>query len=516
MLNPRHFSLRTKLVVVMTTLLAAVALFLVLFFPARMEDFSRRGLERRAQGVAVVLSHATAAGLEFDDSASVTELLNGLAATPEILYAAVRRADGTLFAAFRKEKVPGGVAVTSDEPVLSYSDTELRLDTRIVAKGGATGVLTVGSSLAEMHQEIAANQKVVMGVSLVVFLLGLMVSFFVGTLLIRPIQRMTEVALRIAGGDISQAELPTGTQDEPGRLAVAFNQMLRVLREISAAADRMASGDLSGRLVMEGQVADSFNRMLETQRGVVGQISSTSVQLAAAAAEIFAAAQDQEGAATRQSAGVEEASQTMQSLLQSASHIAESARGVLLNAERAKDTTEATSTRIGELSRHTNRIAELLDVIREISDRSDLLALNASLEATRAGEAGRAFALVAAEMRRLAERVTATVVDVKSLVVDIRASGTSTVMATEEARKLSDSTTESARQITLVTQQQRTGTEQVSQSMGEISMLLSQYVAGTQQTRALAQGLKAQAETLEKVVGRFGMARRQDGQNGPS
>ncbi|MEW5851017.1 MAG: methyl-accepting chemotaxis protein [Myxococcota bacterium] len=494
----------------MTTLVAGFALFLVLFFPARMEEFSRRWVERRAVGVASVLATVAATALEFDDANSVNELLGGLA-TSEVLYAVVRKDDGTTFAGFRKERAPATVATPGVEPTLTYSNDELRLDARLKAKGGATGTLTIGYSLAELNREVAANRAVVGGASLVVFLIGLLVSFLVGTLLIRPIQHMTQVALRIAAGDLSQTELTQYGGDEAGQLAAAFNRMLHALRQLAAAADRMARGDLSGRLDMEGQVAEAFNRMLDAQRSVVSEISSTSVQLAAAAAQIFAAAQDQEGAATRQSAGVEEVSQTMQSLLQSAAHIAESARGVLQNAERSKETTEATSAKIGELSGHTNRIAELLDVIRDIADRSDLLALNASLEATRAGEAGRAFALVAGEMRRLAERVTATVGDVKSLVSDIRASGAATVMTTEEARKLADSTTESARQITLVTQQQRTGTEQVSHSMREISVLLGQYASGTQQTRSLAEGLKSQAEKLEHVVGKYALGVRPGG-----
>lgn len=581
----KDLSLRTKLVIMTGGIVGAVALFVFTFFPVQMERFSRQWIERRAVGVSTMLAIAVAPGLDFGIEDNVKEMLDRLAASPEVNYAVVRvaarkkadgldlgdllngdttgmadlkpakpllgkgdgvepvsppqgedslhepvaplkkRSDGApagpnavhdqVFAAFHPERVPGAVLHVETEPLLTYvkdkiGQDELRVDVPVVTKGGDTGTLTVGYSLREQHDEIRSNRITVGALSLVLFVLGLLASFGMGTYLVRPIARMTEAALKIAAGDLTHAAVVADSKDEAGMLAQAFNRMLAALRQLAAAADRMAAGDLSGHVELGGQVADAFNRMLESQRSVVSEISSTSIQLAAAVAEIFAAAQDQEASATRQSAGVQEVTETMQSLLGSASHIAESARGVLVNAERAKDTTEATSKRIGELSRHTSRIAELLDVIRDIADRSDLLALNASLEATRAGEAGRAFALVAGEMRRLAERVTATVGDVKTLVADIRGSGTSTVMATEEARKLSDSTTESARQITLVTQQQRTGTEQVTQSMSEISMLLTQYVAGTQQTRSLAAGLKTQAEKLEGLVSRFGMAKGSD------
>jgi methyl-accepting chemotaxis protein len=506
-LSPRSLSLRTQLVVAMTALLGTMALAVYTFFPARMEGFSRQWVERRARGVAMVLVAPAAAGLEFDNADTVNELLAGLSTSPEIRYAVVRREDGSLFAAFHPERAPEPLPVQAGELRVQVTGKELRLDAHMRAKGGARGVLTVGTSLAELEAEVQANRNVVAGVSLALFILGLLLSFAVGTLLIRPIQRMTDVALSIARGDLSQTELMVASDNEAAKLSHAFNRMVRSLRQLSAAADRMAAGDLTTKLDMEGQVAEAFNRMVEAQRSVVSEIANTSVQLGAAAAQILAAAQHQQGAATRQSEGVDAVRRTMESLLQSASHIADSARGVLKNAELSRETTEATSSRIGELNRHANRMTEMLDVIRDIADRSDLLALNASLEATRAGEAGRAFGLVAAEMRRLAERVTATVADVKSLVTDVRSSATTTVMVTEEARKLADSTTESARQITMVTQQQRTGTEQVSGSMVEIATLLGQYVAGTQETRSLAAGLKGQAEKLERLVGRFVMSR---------
>ncbi len=151
-------------------------------------------------------------------------------------------------------------------------------------------------------------------------------------------------------------------------------------------------------------------------------------------------------------------------------------------------------------------MTELLDVIRDIADKSDLLALNGSLEASRAGEGGHGFALVAAEMRRLAVRVTASVEDVKKLVSDVRESSSSTIMATEEGRRLARATTEAARSITLVSQQQRSGTEQVSQSVRGLTDVVTQAAAATSQTRTSAQGLKRQADLLSDLVRKFEVA----------
>src|SRR5262249_59676221 len=166
----------------------------------------------------------------------------------------------------------------------------------------------------------------------------------------------------------------------------------------------LAQGALQIRLQGEGDVATAFRSMIDSLGQIVRQIHETSVLLAAAATEIYAASQEQETAAASQSTAMVEIRQTMESLFEAAAHVSESVRGVLSNAERTLETTDRMVIRIGDLTTHAGRIGEILETIRDISDRSDLLALNGALEASRAGEAGRGFGLVAAEMRRPAAR----------------------------------------------------------------------------------------------------------------
>jgi methyl-accepting chemotaxis protein len=502
-LDLRLGSLRVKLVALVTALLVAVTLFNSIFFPSRVDHALRQGVERRATGMADVLSAAVAPGLEFDDPANVKDLLEQLRSAEGVAYAAVRRGDGSLFAAWQKERMPElGLGPGLAQLVIERGDV-LHVITPVQGKAGARGSLWIGFSLLELEQEKRHNRAVALAVAAVILGVGLLASFGLGSYLVLPIRRMTGIALQIARGDLSQPELELHGRDEVGRMAEAFDGMLRSLRGLAGAADVVAKGDLSGRLEMEGQVGESWNRMIEAQRVVVGEIAATSERLARAAAEMAGASQEQEAAAMQQSTGVAAVSRTMASLLESAAHITESAGGVLANAERTRETSDLTAAKIAELSGHTSRIGEILEVIRDIADRSDLLALNASIEGSRAGEAGRTFSLVAAEMRRLAERVTASVEDVKALVADVRASGSSTVMATEEGRRLAESTTDSARAITTVTQQQRMETEQVSKRMGEITEILAQSVSATRRTRALAEDLKARSGELAEVVGRF-------------
>lgn len=330
-------------------------------------------------------------------------------------------------------------------------------------------------------------------------------AYALGRAVARPIAHLTQLARRIVEqGDLKEiGTAAVANNDEIGVLTDKVNDVLDLMRGVSEAAHAIAKGDLRAIVAGTGELPDSFRGMLESLRGMVQQIRETAVDLAAAATQIFAASQEQEAAAASQSSAMLEISRTMDSLSESAAHVSEAVQGVLGNAERTLHNTDDMVRRIGELTSHANRIGEILEVIRDIADRSDLLALNGSLEASHAGEGGRGFALVASEMRRLAERVTASVSDVKKLVSDIRDSGSSTVMATEESKKLAEGTTDAARQITFVTQQQRSGTEQVSQSIKGIADVVSQAVSATTQTRSSAQGLKSQADRLSALVKRF-------------
>jgi methyl-accepting chemotaxis protein len=326
-----------------------------------------------------------------------------------------------------------------------------------------------------------------------------------GRIVSGPIRRLTAAArVIVEEGRLSQMEgVAIAREDDVGELSTYFNRVLGLMRSLGEAANAVAKGDLLFRIDGKGDLPDAFRGMLESLAGIVRQIRSTSVELGSAAAELFAAAQEQESAATAQSSAMVEISRTMESLSLSAAHVSEAVSGVLGNAERTLQNTDDMVERIGALTRLAGRIGEILEVIRDIADRSDLLALNGSLEASRAGEAGRGFSLVAGEMRRLAERVTASVQDVKKLVSDIRDSGSSTVIATEESRKLADGTTEAARQITFVSQQQRSGTEQVSQSVKNIADVVSQAASATSEIRTAAEGLKAHADRLSELVRGF-------------
>ena len=152
--------------------------------------------------------------------------------------------------------------------------------------------------------------------------------------------------------------------------------------------------------------------------------------------------------------------------------ISESVRVVYHNAERTMEHMRLIADRVSGLVAHNRKLAGVLDFVTEIADRSDRLSLNASLEGTRAGEAGRGFTLVAAEMRRLTENVTDSIKDIKRLVADGRGIAEAILLATEEGINLGAETSESAKQFTFIAHHEQAATEQVGGSLDEVLDLL--------------------------------------------
>ncbi|GAB5548957.1 MAG: hypothetical protein SangKO_087170 [Sandaracinaceae bacterium] len=268
-------------------------------------------------------------------------------------------------------------------------------------------------------------------------------------------------------------------------------------------ARRIAAGDLTGDVDGEGDVPKTVRSMLTNLREMVGQIQETSAQLASATQEIGAMARQQEESAVEQSSAVEETRRTIEAMLGSSREIASSARGVAENAEATLDNARTIDESLDGLRRHTDRIAEILDVIKDIANKSELLALNAALEGAKAEEAGRGFSLVAARMQRLAEDVMASVRDVKTLTDDIRGATRATTEATAGATRIAADTTEAAHRISAVTRDQERSTEEVTRAMNDIASAATQTSAGTNQTLQAARDLSHLAERLGGLVQRF-------------
>ena len=323
--------------------------------------------------------------------------------------------------------------------------------------------------------------------------------------MIEPLTRLQDAirSLVEVGKLRGSARLPRLRGDEIGTLTQDFNALLDMLEDLAEAVTTVAEGQLRVELNHPGELHEGFAFMVERLREVVESIRETALEVATATAEINAGMQEQDEAAQEQVEGVQRTAQNVAALGEAATGIAHVADGVQRDAAKSLDTVDAMTRSITELGVEAGRIAELLDAIREIASRSDLLALNGSLEATRAGEAGRGFALVAAEMRRLAERITGLVADVDQRVSAIQLAGQAAVSATESSRQLAEQTAVAATQIVEVTRSQSQQTGMAISASLAMTEFVKAAAAATTHTRATADGLQAQVEELERLTGRF-------------
>jgi len=347
-----------------------------------------------------------------------------------------------------------------------------------------------------------------------VILLVLGTAYAAGSALSEPLRAITEDATRIAKGDLRPPRV-IPAEDEVWAASAAFVQM-------------------------QAQLGQALAQM----RRAGMQISSTTEQLVATSTE-------QESGADEQSSSLNETSATTEELARSAQQIAGNAESVAGIAERTfaaaqggqrnaaafltamqrmKEDNQSIADAVVRLNKRVQQIGKVVEFINEIADKSDLLALNAELEGTKAGEVGRGFSLVAAEMRRLAENVIRSTRTIEQLIEEIRDATHAAVMATEAGLKTTDAgtllaaqvdeslslilelarqTSHAVRSISLATQQQQTGTDQLAAAMGDILRVTEQNASATKQMVAANSDLSTLARDLKLVVERFQLAGRE-------
>jgi len=309
-----------------------------------------------------------------------------------------------------------------------------------------------------------------------------------------------------------------------GLLAASLSVFLawrstRPVRRLTEVARRVSQGDLSARVEPQGPselvvLGESFNEMILTCQRLIRQVTDAGVEVNSAAAELSASSDQLAATTTQQSAAVTQATATTEELARSSAAIADTVDDVArqtaetrTNLEQAEQDITQSSERTLVLATKVNEIGKLLDLINDIADQTNLLALNAAIEAARAGENGLGFAVVAEEVRRLAEHSKTSARDIAKIVASVQGETNATVMAMEKGSKqmqqgllLLEAVTGANGQVRLTTRQQRSATAQVVETMEQLTDASRQVSSTAQQIAAAAGSLSELAGTLETTA----------------
>jgi len=456
-------SIRGKISGLLASAVCLLALIDIVLVPQRYAEAETEALTQRAEAEASLLAEAVAPALEFQQLDSARDLLGSALGDELVAWAAIYDPEGHRLAAVGPH---GSLSRISPQPGPLDTRTDFTVAAAApVRSGGLTvGLVTVALRTKRVIEAVAKTRETMMWQALIVAGIAIALGLWLSGTITRPLLRITDAAGRIASGDISRTVPHDATRDEVGALSQAFGTMSRRLREL------------------------------------VQKIGSTAEQLAVSAAGMFSEVRQQEALSTQQTASLEEIQRTLETLSTAAEQVEVDARTVREMAGRNLTSSQQIAERTRLLSAHSDRIGEILSLIQDIADRSDLLALNAALEGTKAGEVGRGFSLVAAEMRRLSEHVKDSVRDIRKLVADMREASHASVMATEEGIKLSHETSTAAAKISEAVARQREGTSQVKSSADEIVRVVNESLHGRAETTNNAEALLQLSQNLKETV----------------
>ncbi len=472
------------------------------FVPNYAADAEREALQQRASAAAAMLASAVGPALEFQQPEVADESLRVASEDPLLRWAAVYDADGNRVASEgsgSRSQIsrPGDARVHESTPRAILVSAPARVGERMV------GAVALSLDAARIGQRESETRLRMLWLGLVVSVVFAVAGFYVGTRMGQAIREMQATAERIAIGNVSEDLRIPPRNDEIGKMAESFREMTRRLRQLQEIAARVAAGDLRATIDGDGELYVAFRTMIWSLRTLAGRVGGSSQAVASAAAALFAATREHEASATQQTASVEEMRRTLEALAAAADRVHGDAGQVREMAERTLTSSQQTADQTKLVSAHSDRIGEILTLIQDIADKSDLLALNAALEGTKAGEVGRGFSLVAAEMRRLSEHVMDSVRDIRKLVADMRGASHASVLATEESIKLAKDAAQSAGKISSAVSQQREGTSQVKSAAEEIVRVVNASLEGTAQITRSAEALLELSHELKSAATAF-------------
>jgi methyl-accepting chemotaxis protein len=376
--------------------------------------------------------------------------------------------------------------------------------------GDLKGAFVVTAPVHSLNEANSANSLAFLLAQLGVLCAGVVVVFsVVRRLVVQPLAASAKLAEEIAANNLAVADVDITSEDELGQAGISLNRMKNNLREV-----------------------------IQTIAGTAEHLASASEQISASASQQAQGAETQKDQTAQVATAMQEMSSTVMQVSDNSKQAAEASRKAAETARRGgaivdetlgkmrtiADSVSCTARKMEELGKSSDQIGRIIGVIDDIADQTNLLALNAAIEAARAGEQGRGFAVVADEVRKLAERTTTATKEIAHMIKNIQDETRVAVTAMEEGTKqveqgvtstaqagdalkeiihMAEEVGEMITHIATAATQQSAATGEVNQNMDQIARLVKESALGAQQSAKACQDLSGLALDLQKMVGNF-------------